>query len=180
MKQRYLKFNFSPWMAILLVLILAGCTSTLIPQPAPPEIPAESKIMDHDKIRPNPDLSPEEVVKIQVEALQNNDELDKGIEITFRFASPANKQATGPLNRFVRLVKNPSYRPMLNHRAAVYGPMKITGDTATQRVTITGADGSASVYIFELSKQDLPDCQGCWMTDTVVLAPTRQQELKEI
>jgi hypothetical protein len=179
MRQRYLKFYISRWIGVFFILALAGCAPVLAP-PAPVEEPVEAKSLDHDKIRPNPDLSPEEVVKIQVEALRNNDELDKGIEITFRFASPANKEMTGPLNRFVRLVKNPSYRPMLNHRTAEYAPIKISGDTATQRVTITGADGKASVYVFELSKQDLPDCQGCWMTDSVILVPTRQQELKEI
>lgn len=131
-------------------------------------------------LQPDPRLSPEEVVRIQVEALQNNDEADTGIEITFRFASPSNKQATGPLFRFAQLVKNPVYRPMLNHKLAEYGPLKQSGDTATQRVTIVEQDGSATVYLFSLSRQSEPPCQGCWLTDSVTVVPTRSQDLKGI
>jgi hypothetical protein len=140
----------------------------------PAEAPASQEL------QPNPNLSPEEVVRIQVEALQANDETNKGIEITFRFASPANKQVTGPLNRFVRLVQNPTYRPMLNHKSARYDPIEISDNKARQRVTIIAANGKATVYIFELTKQTSPGCSGCWMTDSVILVPTRQQDLKEI
>jgi hypothetical protein len=45
---------------------------------------------------PNAQLTPDQVFKIQLEALRTNDENDRGIEITFRFASPANKRSTGP------------------------------------------------------------------------------------
>jgi hypothetical protein len=185
MRKPLLRFGLaSLCFSIWLILSLAGCSTTalnpLVPDPpTEPEKPAEAEALA-DELRPNSTLSPEQVVKIQVEALQNNDDMDKGIELTFRFASPAHKQMTGPLNRFVRLVKNPAYRPMLNHRNAEYAPIKVSGNTATQRVTITAADGKAVVYIFELSKQDLPDCEGCWMTDSVILLPTKPQELKEI
>ena len=56
---------------------------------------------------PSPDLSPEDVVRIQVEALQRNDEPspDAGIEAAFRFASPSNRRATGPLGRFSEMVR---------------------------------------------------------------------------
>ena len=43
---------------------------------------------------PDPSLSPQDVVSIQIEALRNNDipYADRGIEVTFNFASPANKR----------------------------------------------------------------------------------------
>ena len=41
---------------------------------------------------PTPELSPEEVVQIQMDAFRNNDVEDRGIEIAFRFASPANNK----------------------------------------------------------------------------------------
>ena len=162
----------------LLSLFVAGCSSSLTEtsqlitssQPAAPA----------DTLQPSPELSPEDVVKIQVEALQNNDGDDNGIEVAFRFASPANRQVTGPLNRFTYLVKNPTYRPMLNHKQAEYSPIEITDDTARQRVTITGSDGSASVYLFELSRQNTPTCSGCWLTDGVSFVPTRQGNLNHI
>jgi hypothetical protein len=132
------------------------------------------------ELQPNPELSPEDVVKIQVEALQQNDDNDSGIEVTFRFASPANKQVTGPLFRFKELVKNPLYRPMLNHKTADYSKMVFDGDTATQRVTIIESNGEATVYLFTLSRQNLSDCPGCWMTDSVSVVPTRKQDLQGI
>ena len=160
---------------VLFALGLSGC-STFTAQA--PEVQDETLIESPVQFEPNAELSPEEVVKIQVEALQNNDDLDRGIEVTFNFASPANKEVTGPLYRFKQLVKNPVYRPMLNHKLAEYGPMEISGDVATQRVTIIERNGQATVYVFSLSKQNGPGCKGCWMTDSVGVLPTRKQDLE--
>ena len=174
-------FNFSQaglWFGILLVISLAGCSMETLNQLAQADKPAETETAQ--ELQPNPSLAPEDVVRIQVEALQGNDETNKGIEITFRFASPANKQVTGPLTRFVRMVQNPTYRPMLNHKTAKYDPIEISDNKARQRVTIIAANGKAAVYVFELTKQTSPGCPGCWMTDSVILIPTRQQDLKEI
>lgn len=164
---------------VLLAIGLSSCSSFAFQAP---EIQAEPSVEDPAlaQSEPNPDIPPEEVVRIQVEALQNNDDLDRGIEITFRFASPANKQVTGPLYRFKQLVKDPAYRPMLNHKLAEYGPMEISGDTANQRVTIVERNGQATVYLFLLSKQNGPGCDGCWMTDSVTVVPTRKQDLQGI
>ncbi len=64
---------------------------------------------------PDPSLSPQDVVSIQIEALQHNDTPyeDRGIEVTFNFASPTNKRMTGPLERFKVMVRNPVYGPMI-------------------------------------------------------------------
>ncbi|MEQ8807830.1 MAG: hypothetical protein RIE59_02080, partial [Imperialibacter sp.] len=57
---------------------------------------------------PHPALSPQEVVHINFLALQKNDspELDHGIEIAWNFASPSNKENTGPIERFNIMVHN--------------------------------------------------------------------------
>ena len=62
---------------------------------------------------PHPALSPRDVVRIQIEALRKNDTPyeNRGIEVTFNFASPANKRMTGPLERFKVMVHNPIYEP---------------------------------------------------------------------
>lgn len=119
--------------------------------------------------QPKPDLLPEQVITIQLQALQHNDtpEKDSGIAVAFRFASPANQAATGPLPKFILLVKNPLYQPMLNHRSVERGPMKIDGDEAQQRVTLVSATGEKAVYIFTLSKQADGPYKDCWMTDGV-------------
>ncbi len=159
--------------------MLTGC-SVEMEQMLGDVVPAEVETPAQNGPEPNPDLLPEEVVKIQVKALQNNDEEDTGIKTTFKFASPQNKQVTGPLMRFRELVKNKAYRPLLNHKAAEYDPIQLDGDTATQRVTITDKNGQATVYLFTLSKQKNPPCEGCWMTDSVIMIPTRSQDLKGI
>ena len=182
MKSWFNAINFGSAFVVLLVAIgLAACggptSFEIADQPDSPSAASDEAV---SSLQPAPELSPEDVVRIQVEALRNNDDADTGIEITFRFASPSNKQATGPLFRFTQLVKNPVYRPMLNHKLAEYGSLEQSGDTATQRVTIVEQDGSATVYLFSLSRQDDPSCQGCWMTDSVTVVPTRSQDLKGI
>ena len=90
-----------------------------------------------------------------------------GIEITFRFASPDNKKVTGPLNRFIELVKNPVYRPMLNHTHAEFGKSELRQGHTLLPVVLTATDGSKAGYVFVLGQQQLDTCQGCWMTESV-------------
>ena len=64
-----------------------------------------------DLIKPNKDISPKQVVEIQLKGLMNNDKdfTDSGIEQTWNFAHPTNKQVTGPLPRFKTMLKGKSY-----------------------------------------------------------------------
>jgi hypothetical protein len=119
---------------------------------------------------PIPELSPDQVVKIQLKALRENDRLgeDSGIEGAYNFASPANREFTGPLERFARMVRNPLYSPMLNHKSARFEPVRIFGDQAEQRVTLIDANGQEAVYLFQLSRQFDNGYMGCWMTDGVI------------
>lgn len=68
-------------------------------------------------IKPDPSISPKEVISIQLIALQNNDLPfnDAGIEQTWEFAHPNNRAFTGPLDNFIRMLKNPSYVMMIDH-----------------------------------------------------------------
>ncbi len=115
---------------------------------------------------PDASLRPSEVVRAQVEALAHED--SDGIAVAFRFASPANKEVTGPLERFTDIVRAPAYRPMLGHLEAVFGPVHVDGGYAAQLVEIVAADGSRHTYLFELSRQRGGRFDGCWMTDSVV------------
>ena len=117
---------------------------------------------------PEPELKPNDVVRLQLLAMQQNDDSDFGIEVTFRFASPANKKQTGPLKRFIRLVRNPSYRPLLNHINATFLELTVEEDFAVQDVIITTSNGKRIGYRFRLSIQKGPLYPGCWMTDSVI------------
>ena len=117
---------------------------------------------------PEPELKPNDVVRLQLIAMQQNDDSDFGIEVTFRFASPANKQQTRPLKRFIGLVRNPSYRPLLNHINATILELTVEEVFAVQDVIITTSNGERIGYRFRLSIQKGPLYPGCWMTDSVI------------
>jgi Domain of unknown function (DUF4864) len=119
--------------------------------------------------RPSPTLTPEQVVAIQLDALQHNDTPtpDFGIETTRQFASPTSSSAARSLPRFADAVQSSVFRPMVNHRRVERGPMHVEGDRARQRVTVVTANGSRIAYMFLLSRQRGGECDGCWMTDGV-------------
>ena len=94
---------------------------------------------------PSPELSPREVVQLQVEALGSNDApfAEAGIKAAFNFASPANKRATGPLARFRTLFDTPAYGPMIDHASATYSQVQMEGRTAQMGVLLNTEDGGA-------------------------------------
>ena len=70
-----------------------------------------------DLIFPSKNLKPIEIVKIQLNALKNNDlpKKNSGIEQTWIFAHPRNKVFTGPLSKFTNMLYSDDYRILLNH-----------------------------------------------------------------
>jgi len=120
---------------------------------------------------PDRSYSPEQVVSIQLDGLVENDDPfeNAGIGTAYNFASPANRRATGPFDRFVRMVTGPQYAPMVDHVEATTGPMEQQGGAAEQRVTLTGPNGRTATYVFGLSEQSGGPFEGCWLTDRVML-----------
>lgn len=131
----------------------------------PDEYPIE------DLPTPDPSYDPADVIRIQLDGLATNDDPfeNAGIGVAYNFASPANRQNTGPFDRFVRMVKGPQYAPMVDHVDATTGPLERDSGTAERRVTITGPDGRTVTYVFELSNQRTGEFDGCWLTDRVML-----------
>lgn len=118
---------------------------------------------------PAPNLSPRDVVEAQLSAMQRNDEPepDAGIRVAFRFASPSNREMTGPVERFIAMVKQPGYDALLNHRQTSLSDTTQKGGQARIKVHLIAADGEEAAFVWILSKQDASPCQGCWMTDSV-------------
>lgn len=127
-----------------------------------------------DALVPDPTLTPGDVVRIQLEALRHNDEQDRGIAVAFRFASPANRANTGPLSRFISMIRKGPYALMLDFREATYGPVETVANRARQRVTLTGVRETMA-YWFYLSRQSEPPYVDCWMTDSVFIEPSAGQ-----
>ena len=61
-------------------------------------------------IKPAENLSAYDVIKIQLNALKNNDDKDNGIKQTWIFAHPDNKKMTGPYPRFRIMLYDVHYR----------------------------------------------------------------------
>ncbi len=118
---------------------------------------------------PNVEYAPEDVVRIVIEALSHNDEpfADAGIETTFGFASPANKVNTGPLGRFVSMVKGHPYGIMVDHVESEFSEVRYLNGSAVQLVYLLGRDGRGVVFAFRLSRQGEGPYKDMWMTDAV-------------
>lgn len=118
---------------------------------------------------PHPDLSPQDVIKIQLDALQFNDllENDSGIRLAFDYASPDNRRVIGPLKRFIHLVKEQVYSPMLSFNHAELDRLLIDHGYARQRVHVVQQDATQA-YLFILSLQTSGRYTGCWMTESLL------------
>ena len=124
--------------------------------------------------RPNPSLSPGEVIRTVVEALHNHNlpAPNTGSYTVYQFASPANRQNTGPYGTFLRLVRLPDFAPLRSHGATTYGPVTVSGDHAEEEVRIRMNDGHDARFQFVVSRQTSQQtrgrCTGCWMVDRVI------------
>lgn len=119
-------------------------------------------------LAPDPALSPADAVTAILAALRDNHaDTDDGIRTTFRFASPANQAVTGPIDRFITMVKRPPYGALVNHRAASVRPIDMDGQRAALLVTVIDRDGRRVHFLWLLSKQADGPQKDCWMTDAV-------------
>lgn len=120
--------------------------------------------------QPNQHLSPKEVIISQLKALQINDypSADHGIAVAFSFASPNNKNFTGPINRFKEMLNTPSYSALINCKKYKVSEHFVDYNEAQFFVKINALDGRVKDYIFELSRQEKGPFKGFWMTEAVI------------
>ena len=124
-------------------------------------------------LKPNSDIKPSKVVEIQLSGLQKNDlnYKDSGIEQTWNFAHPNNKKATGPLERFKRMIKGNNYQMMINHLSHTITQVR-RGDSWVQfEVIILDKDKIYHKFNWQVEKYtaDGP-LKDCWLT-TMVSSP---------
>lgn len=129
-----------------------------------------SDVEEAQTLEPEPSIGPQQVVEIQMKAMQRNNYPyeNHGIEVAYRFASPANKENTGPLERFTQMVNNDIYRSLLNARRYGLDAIEVEGDIAVQKVTLIDEEDQPVVYFFQLSRQKDGNFKDCWLTDSVV------------
>ena len=124
-------------------------------------------------LKPNSDIKPSEVVKIQLSGLQKNDLnfKDSGIEQTWNFAHPNNKKVTGPLPNFKRMIKADSYQMMLNHLSHTITELGSTDKWAQFEVIILDKNKIYHKFNWQVEKYtDDGLLKDCWLT-TVVSNP---------
>ena len=124
-------------------------------------------------IKPNNNIEPYQVVKIQLRSLKQNDKprKDNGIEQTWEFAHPNNQKNTGPLNRFKLMIKGKSYEMLLNHLD--HKVVEIKSDDSTALFEVIVLDQNKAYYKFNWQVEKYAKegyLKGCWLT-TFVSAP---------
>ena len=121
-------------------------------------------------IKPNIEIEPDQVVKIQLNGLMNNDEpnLDSGIKQTWEFAHPLNKKYTGPLARFINLLKSESYKMLINHLDSEIIEVFKSSNQYGFEITILGNDKKYYKFQWVVEKYyDEGPLKNCWLTTSV-------------
>ena len=126
-----------------------------------------------DLIKPNNSIEPFQVIKIQLNSLKKNDKPyeDSGILQNWKFAHPNNQKNTGPLDRFIRMLKGDSYKMLLNHIEHKIIEVELSNFTASYEVTVL--DENKSYYIFRWQVEKYTKhgiLKDCWLT-TMVSTP---------
>ena len=121
-------------------------------------------------IKPNIGIEPGQVVKIQLNSLMHNDKpnLNDGIKQTWEFAHPLNKKYTGPLTKFINLLKGDNYKMLINHLENEIVEVFKSNNQYGFEVTILGRDKKYYKFQWVVEKyyEDGP-LNDCWLTTSV-------------
>jgi hypothetical protein len=147
------------WLVVITcsTMWIGGCRDDGSPTTPPPPVVPPPAPTAKASATPSPTLKPDEVVRLVTEAMGRNDApaADTGIATAFAFASPGNRQVTGPLARFVPMVKSPTYEPLLTYTTIEYAPIRVD-------------EGMPAAFLWSLSRQTAGEFKDCWMTDGVI------------
>ena len=123
-----------------------------------------------DLIKPSNKIDPSKVVSIQLEGLMNNDypSKDHGIKQTWEFAHPSNKKYTGPLPRFINLIKSESYKMLIDHLDSKTVEIFQSNNKYEFEVIILGSDKNYYKFHWIVEKYyNEGPLQNCWLTISV-------------
>ena len=132
-----------------------------------------STFSNAELLSPNSNIKPKEVIKIQLNGLQQNDSKfkDSGIEQTWKFAHPNNKRVTGPLSNFKMMLKSDSYGMMINHLSHTITELGSSDKWAQFEVIILDKNKIYHKFNWQVEKYTLDgNLKDCWLT-TMVSSP---------
>ena len=127
-------------------------------------------ISQAELLKPNNQIKPYEVVKIQLSGLQKNDSSfkDSGIEQTWNFAHPNNKKVTGPLPNFKRMLKGDSYQMMIDHLSHTITKLGSSDNWAQFEVIILDKNKIYHKFNWQVEKYtEDGELMNCWLTTMV-------------
>tara|TARA_B100001123_G_C15102769_1_gene944233 strand:+ start:498 stop:992 length:495 start_codon:yes stop_codon:yes gene_type:complete len=123
-----------------------------------------------DIVKPNIGIEPAKVVKIQLNGLMKNDQpnIDDGIKQTWEFAHPSNKKYTGPLPKFINMLKSGNYKMLLNHIDNEIIEVFKSDSQYGFEVTILGKDKNYYKFQWVVEKYyEEGPLKNCWLTTSV-------------
>tara|TARA_Y100000739_G_C20469135_1_gene400463 strand:- start:277 stop:762 length:486 start_codon:yes stop_codon:yes gene_type:complete len=123
-----------------------------------------------DIIKPNLNIEPQQVIKIQLSALMKNDNpyKDRGIIQTWEFAHPDNQKMTGPLERFKNMIKTESYSMLLNHSNHEISEVYMSNKVATFEVIVMDREKKYYKFKWQVEKYNGEGVlKDCWLTSAV-------------
>ena len=123
-----------------------------------------------DLIKPNIEIEPKKVVKIQLSALMKNDNpyKDSGIIQTWEFAHPNNQKITGPLEKFKNMIKTDSYSMLINHSNHEILEIYMSSKIATFEVTVLDDEKKYYKFKWQVEKYEREgQLKDCWLTTAV-------------
>ena len=121
-------------------------------------------------LKPNIEIDPKKVVKIQLIALMKNDNpyKDYGIIQTWKFAHPNNQKATGPIEKFKNMMKTDSYSMLLNHIDHEVIEIYASKDVTTFEVTVLDSEKKYYKFKWQVEKYNVEGfLKDCWLTTLV-------------
>jgi len=126
-------------------------------------------------IKPVSNLTPYDVVKIQLDALKKNEKSkeDSGIQQVWVFAHPKNKKVTGPYERFRAMIYGDQYKILLNHLSHKVNLIMSTQEKYIYKVEVLAKDKKLFFYEWHIEKGSEINCKNCWYT-TAVSIPVDQ------
>ena len=125
-----------------------------------------------DIIKPTKNLTAYDVIKIQLNALKENNNPNKnsGIKQTWIFAHPENKKNTGPYERFQKMLLGDQYNVLLNHESHKIKLIMNSKKKHIYNVELISSDKKMYFYEWHLEKSTIKNCNSCWFT-TIVSPP---------
>lgn len=125
-------------------------------------------------LAPAPELIPLEVILAQLNGLQKAGDPDApeevGMRVVWNFAAPANREITGPFERFDAMVRAQPFASLVGHHTHEVAHLEqdLERGVAQALVAVThGENNRVAWFVWRLSRPAEGECADCWVTDAV-------------